>query len=70
MLNSFLTIITFALARLQLCSQEGVEDEGEREESESGDSKEDEDYWLSQEGWEDVSSAQQQQRCATFSQVS
>lgn len=55
---------------LQLCSQEGVEDEGEREESESGDSKEDEDYWLSQEGWEDVSSAQQQQRCATFSQVS
>ena len=55
---------------LQLCSQEGVEDEGEREESESGDSEEDKDYWLSQEVWEDVSSAQQQQRYATFSQVS
>ena len=55
---------------LQLCSQEDIEDEGEREESESGDSEEDQDYWLSQEAWEDVSSAQQQQRCATFSQVS
>ena len=55
---------------LQLCSQEDVEDEGEREESESGDSEEDKDYWLSQEVWEDISSAQQQQRCVTFSQVS
>lgn len=55
---------------LQLCSQEDVEDEGEREEGESGDSEEDEDYWLSQQTWEDVSSAQQQQRCATFSHVS
>lgn len=55
---------------LQLCSQEDVEDEGEREEGESGDSEEDEDYWLSQQAWEDVSSARQQQRCAIFSHVS
>lgn len=55
---------------LQLCSHEDVEDEGEQEEGETGDSEEDDDYWLSQQAWEDISSAQQQQRCAKFSHVS